>query len=173
VEGTNLVVERRYAAFKYERLPELVAELVRLKPDVIMAGGNPSIAALKHATNTVPVVMAFSIDPVGSGLITSLARPGGNITGMSLTTGPEFIAKQLGVLNEAVPKLSRVGILRQIGRAGAEAGAIADPRHDGRVRGRAPPHRHRGRVRRNDQKPSGRVLDPRGPDDLDEPAADR
>jgi hypothetical protein len=173
VEGRNLVVERRYAAFKYDRLPELASELVRLKPDVIMAGGNPSIAALKHATNTVPVVMAFSIDPVGAGLITSLARPGGNITGMSLTTGPEFIAKQLGVLNEAVPKLSRVGILRQIGRAGAEAGAIADPRHDGRVRGRAPPHRHRGRVRRNDQKPSGRVLDPRGPDDLDEPAADR
>jgi putative ABC transport system substrate-binding protein len=124
VEGTNLVVERRYAAFKYDRLPELVAELVRLKPDVIMAGGNPSIAALKHATNTVPVVMAFSIDPVGAGLITSLARPGGNITGMSLTTGPEFIAKQLEVLNEAVPKLSRVGILRQIGRAGAEGGAI-------------------------------------------------
>jgi ABC-type uncharacterized transport system substrate-binding protein len=124
VEGRNLVVERRYAAFKYDRLPELASELVRLKPDVIMAGGNPSIAALKHATNTVPVVMAFSIDPVGAGLITSLARPGGNITGMSLTTGPEFIAKQLGVLNEAVPKLSRVGILRQIGRAGAEAGAI-------------------------------------------------
>jgi putative tryptophan/tyrosine transport system substrate-binding protein len=94
VEGRNLVVERRYAAFEYDRLPELVAELLRLKPDVIMAAGNPSVAVLKDATTTVPIVMAYSIDPVGAGLITSLARPGGNITGMSLTTGPEFIAKQ-------------------------------------------------------------------------------
>jgi putative tryptophan/tyrosine transport system substrate-binding protein len=124
VEGRNLVVERRYAAFEYDRLPELVAELLRLKPDVIMAGGNPSIAVLKDATTTVPIVMTYSIDPVGAGLITSLARPGGNITGMSLTTGPEFIAKQLEILKEVVPKLSRVAILRQIGRAGAETGAI-------------------------------------------------
>lgn len=124
VEGRNLVVERRYAAFKYDRLPELVADLVRFKPDVIVTGGNPSIAALKHSTTAVPVVMAWSIDPVGAGLIASLARPGGNITGTSLSTGPEFVAKQLETLNEAVPKLSRVGILRQIGRAGAETGAI-------------------------------------------------
>jgi putative ABC transport system substrate-binding protein len=124
VEGRNLVVERRYAAFKYDRLPELAADLVRLKPDVIVTSGNPSIAALKHATTTVPVVMAWSVDPVGAGLITSLARPGGNITGTSLTPGPEFIAKQLETLNEAVPKLYRVGILRQTGRVGAETGAI-------------------------------------------------
>jgi putative ABC transport system substrate-binding protein len=127
VEGRNLVVERRYAAFKYDRLPELAADLVRLKPDVIVTGGTPSIAALKHATTTVPIVMAWCVDPVGAGLITSLARPGGNITGTSLSTGPEFIAKQLETLNEAVPKLYRVGILRQTGRAGAETGAIQKP----------------------------------------------
>ena len=124
VEGSNLVVERRFAAFKYDRLPELAADLVRLKPDVIVTSGNPSIAALKRATTTVPVVMAWSVDPVGAGLITSLARPGGNITGTSLTPGPEFIAKQLETLKEAVRKLSRVGILRQTGRLGAETGAI-------------------------------------------------
>jgi putative tryptophan/tyrosine transport system substrate-binding protein len=124
VEGRNLVVERRFAAFKYDRLPELAADLVRLKPDVIVTSGNPSIAALKRATTTVPVVMAWSVDPVGAGLIASLARPGGNITGTSLTPGPEFIAKQLETLKEAVPKLYRVGILRQTGRLGAETGAI-------------------------------------------------
>ena len=124
VEGSNLVVERRFAAFKYDRLPELAADLVRLKPDVIVTSGNPSIAALKRATTTIPVVMAWSVDPVGAGLITSLARPGGNITGTSLTPGPEFIAKQLETLKEAVRKLSRVGILRQTGRLGAETGAI-------------------------------------------------
>jgi len=124
VEGRNLVVERRYAAFKYDRLPDLAAELVRLKPDVIVTGGNPSIAALKQATTTVPIVMAWAIDPVGAGLVTSLARPGGNITGSSLSRGPEFMAKQLEILNEVVPKLSRVAILRQTGRSGAETTAL-------------------------------------------------
>ncbi len=124
VEGRNLVIDRRYAAFKYDRLPELAADLVRLKPDVIVTGGTPNIAALKHATTTVPVVMIYAPDPVADGLITSLRRPGGNITGMSVTTGPEFIAKQLEILNEAVPKLSRVGILLQTGRTGTETAAI-------------------------------------------------
>jgi len=124
VEARNLVVERRYAAFKYDRLPDLAAELVRLKPDVIVTGGNPSIAALKQATTTVPIVMAWAIDPVGAGLVTSLTRPGGNITGSTLSTGPEFIAKQLEILNEIVPKLSRVAILRQTGRSGAETAAL-------------------------------------------------
>jgi putative ABC transport system substrate-binding protein len=119
VEARNLVVERRYAAFKYDRLPDLAAELVRLKPDVIVTGGNPSIAALKQATTTVPIVMAWAIDPVGAGLVTSLARPGGNITGLTLGTGPEFITKELQILNEVVPKLSRVAILRQTDRRGA------------------------------------------------------
>ncbi len=123
-EGRNLVIDRRYAAFNYDRLPELAADLVRLNPDVIVAGGNLSIAALKHATTTIPIVMTYAIDPVGAGLITSLARPGQNITGMSATTGPQFIAKQLEILNETVPKLSRVGILVQHGRTGPETAAI-------------------------------------------------
>jgi putative ABC transport system substrate-binding protein len=124
VEGRNLAVERRFAAFQYDRLPELAADLVQLKPDVIVTAGNLSIAALKHATTTVPIVMVWAADPVGAGLVTSLARPGGNITGANLDFDPEFIAKQLAMLNEAVPKLSRVGILRQTGRAGAETGAL-------------------------------------------------
>jgi putative ABC transport system substrate-binding protein len=84
------------------------SHLVRLKPDVIVTGGNPSIAALKQATTTVPIVMVWAVDPVGAGLVTSLARPGGNIMGASPSTGPEFIAKQLDMLNEVVPK-PRVG----------------------------------------------------------------
>jgi ABC-type uncharacterized transport system substrate-binding protein len=125
VEGRNLVVERRFAAFKYDRLPDLAAELVRLKPDVLVTGGNPGIAALRQATATVPIVMAWAIDPVGAGLVTSLARPGGNITGLTLGTGPEFITKELQILNEVVPKLSRVAILRGTDRRGAaEAAAL-------------------------------------------------
>jgi putative ABC transport system substrate-binding protein len=120
VEGKNLTVERRFAAFKYDRLPDLAAELVRLKPDVIVTGGNQSMAALKQATTTVPIVMIWALDPVGAGLVTSLARPGGNITGLSMTTGPDFLAKQLEILKEIVPKLSRVAILRDVGRPGSE-----------------------------------------------------
>jgi ABC-type uncharacterized transport system substrate-binding protein len=83
-------------------------DLVRLKPDVIVTGGNPSVAALKQATTTVPIVMVWAVDPVGAGLVTSLARPGGNIMRASLSTGPEFIAKQLDMLNEVVPRVSQV-----------------------------------------------------------------
>jgi ABC-type uncharacterized transport system substrate-binding protein len=79
VEGKNLVVERRFAAFKYDRLPDLAAELVQFRPDVIVTSGNPAIGALKQATTSVPIVMAWAVDPVGAGLATSLARPGGNI----------------------------------------------------------------------------------------------
>jgi putative ABC transport system substrate-binding protein len=124
VEGRNLVFERRFAALKYDRLPDLAAELVRLKLDVIVTGGNPAIAALKRATTTVPIVMLWADDPVGAGLVTSLARPGRNITGSSLTAGPEFSAKQLEILNEVVPKLCRVAILRQTGRSGAYTAAF-------------------------------------------------
>ena len=124
VEGRNLVIERRFAEFSYERLPDLAAELVRLKLDVIATGGQPAIAALKQATTTVPIVMTWSIDPVGNGFITSHARPGGNITGLTYSTGPEFMAKQLEILNEVVPKRPRVAILRQAGRAGAEPAAL-------------------------------------------------
>ena len=126
VEGRNLVVERRFAAFKYDRLPDLAAELVRLKPDLIVAGSSPGVAAaLKQATTTVPIVIVGAIDPVGTGLVTSLARPGGNITGLSISTGPEFLAKQLEILYEIVPKLSRVAILRQTGRTSAESESAA------------------------------------------------
>ena len=124
VEGKNLVVERRFAAFNDDRLPDLAAELVRLKPDLIVTGGNQSIAALKQATTAVPIVMTWAMDPVGAGLVTSLARPGGNITGVSLSAGPEFVAKELGILSEIVPKLSRVAILRQTGRPGAEPAVL-------------------------------------------------
>jgi putative ABC transport system substrate-binding protein len=75
VEGRNLVVERRFAAFKYDRLPDLAAELVRLKPDVLVTGGNPGIAALRQATATVPIVMAWASDPVGAGLVTRVRVP--------------------------------------------------------------------------------------------------
>ena len=122
VEGRHLVVERRFAAFKHDRLPGLAAELVRLKPDVLLTGGNPGIAALRQATATVPIVMAWATDPVGAGLVASLGRPGGNITGLTLGTGPEFITKELQILNEVVPKLSRVAILRETDARGpAEA----------------------------------------------------
>jgi ABC-type uncharacterized transport system substrate-binding protein len=124
VEGRNLVIEQRYAEFKYERMPGLAAELVQLKPDVVVTGGSPGIAALKQATTTIPIVMTWSIDPVGTGFVRSLARPGGNITGSTLSTGPEFIAKQLEILNEVAPKRSRVAILRQVGRAGTEPAAL-------------------------------------------------
>jgi putative ABC transport system substrate-binding protein len=124
-EGRNLVVERRFAAWQRDRLPDLAAELVRLKPDVLAAGGSPGIAALRQATATVPIVMVWAIDPVGAGLVTSLARPGGNITGLTLGTGPEFITKELQILSEVVPKLSRVAILREPDRRGpAEAAAL-------------------------------------------------
>jgi putative tryptophan/tyrosine transport system substrate-binding protein len=96
VEGKNLMVERRFAAFKYERLPELAAELVRLKPDVIVTASNPRLAAaLKQATMTIPIVFVGTVDPVEAGIIANLARPGGNVTGLSMGTSPEFMAKQL------------------------------------------------------------------------------
>jgi len=109
VEGQNIVIDSRYAEGKYERLPELSAELVRLKVDVIVAAGNVEIRAAKQATTTIPIVMVNALDPVGQGFIASLARPGGNITGLSLDPGPEIAGKRLELLKEAVPKLSRVG----------------------------------------------------------------
>ena len=124
VEGKTLVIDRRFAEYNYDRLPALAAELVRLKPDVLVAGGTLTIAALKRATTAVPIVMTYAPDPVGDGLVASLQRPGGNITGLSITTGPEFIGKQLEILKEAAPKVSRVGVLRNIGRMGTETAAI-------------------------------------------------
>ena len=110
VEGKNIVVEYRYAEGKLDRLPALAAELVRLKVDIIVSGGPQVTRAAKEATGTIPIVMGFDYDPVGNGLIASLARPGGNITGLS-TLAPELSGKQLELLKEIVPKLSRVAVL--------------------------------------------------------------
>jgi len=110
-EGKTIVIEYRYAEGNLDRLPALVAELVRLKVDIIVSGG-PQVtrAAAKEATGTIPIVMGFDYDPVGNGLIASLARPGGNITGLSTLT-PEISGKQLEILKEIDPRLSRVAVL--------------------------------------------------------------
>jgi putative ABC transport system substrate-binding protein len=110
VEGKNIVIESRWAEGKIERLPELAAELVRLKVDVIVTGGPSVNRFAKEATATIPIVLAFDNDPVGNGFAASLARPGGNITGLS-TQYPEISGKQLELLKEIVPRLSRVAVL--------------------------------------------------------------
>ena len=109
VEGKNLVIEWRFDD-RSERLPELAAELVRLKLDVIVSGSSQAISALQKATTTIPIVMATSGDPIGSGFVKSLARPGGNITGFSNRTS-DIGTKQLELLLGMVPKLSRVAVL--------------------------------------------------------------
>jgi len=114
VEGRNIVCEQRYAAGKMERLPELAAELVRLPVDVIVTGSNIHVAAVRRATTTIPIVMVFTADPVGAGFVSSLARPGGNVTGLAADASPELWAKYLALLKEVVPKLSRVGVLGQV-----------------------------------------------------------
>jgi len=117
VEGKNIFIEWRFAEGKSGRLPSLAAELVRLKVDVIVAEAPTSTRSAKQATVTIPIVMVFDDDPVGSGFVASLARPGGNITGLS-TLSPEISGKQLELLKEIVPKLSRVGVLGDVTRPG-------------------------------------------------------
>jgi len=109
VEGKSLVIEYRYGEGKVGRLAEMAAELVRLKVDVIVTGGPTATRAAKEATSTIPIVMAFDTDPVGNGFVASLARPGGNITGLS-SLAPEISGKQLELLKEIVPRLSRVAV---------------------------------------------------------------
>src|SRR5438128_10000645 len=112
VEGQNIVIDYRYAEGRVDRLPDLAAELVRLKVDLIVASaGTQAATAAKNATETIPIVMIYVRDPVGTGLIASLARPGGNVTGVSGYTGLEIVAKQLELLKEIVPKIRRVAIL--------------------------------------------------------------
>ena len=132
VEGKNIVIEYRYAEEKPDRLPALAAELVRLKVDVIVTGGGGNTRAAKEATNTIPIVMAQDNDPVGNGFVASLARPGGNITGLS-NLSPEISGKQLELLKEIIPKLSRVAVLgtstkpgnaQQLRELGLAAGAF-------------------------------------------------
>jgi putative tryptophan/tyrosine transport system substrate-binding protein len=122
IEGKNITIEVRFADQKLERLPDLAAELARLKVDVIVTGGSGPTRFAKKATATIPIVMAQDPDPVGNGFVVSLARPGGNVTGFS-SLGPELSSKRLEILKDTVPKLTRVGILRQ--RAGGITEGLA------------------------------------------------
>jgi putative ABC transport system substrate-binding protein len=110
VEGKNVAIERRFAEGKADRLSELADELVRLKVDILVSAGPTVTRLLKQATSTIPIVLTNEGDPVGSGFVASLARPGGNITGLS-SLAPELSGKRLEVLKETVPKLSRVAVL--------------------------------------------------------------
>jgi len=110
IEGENIAIEYRWAEGQDRRLPELATELVRLQPNVIVTAGTPGALAAMQATKTIPIVMASSGDPVGAGLVTSLARPGGHVTGFTIV-GPQIEGKRLDLLKEAVPELSRVAVL--------------------------------------------------------------
>jgi putative ABC transport system substrate-binding protein len=112
IEGKNITIEYRYAEYKgRERVSELTMDLVRLKVDLIVTAGTGAALVAKSATTTIPIVMASSTDPVGAGLVASLARPGGNVTGFS-SLGTEINTKRLELLKDAVPKLAQVGVLR-------------------------------------------------------------
>ena len=110
VEGKDFVIEWRSVEGKYERFPEIVTELVRLKLDVIVTGVTAALPALQRATSTIPIVMAYSTDPVGNGLVASLVRPGGNITGLA-GSSDDSSPKQLELLTTVVPNASRIGLL--------------------------------------------------------------
>jgi ABC-type uncharacterized transport system substrate-binding protein len=110
LEGKNLVIESRWAEGKFDQLPDLAAELVRLNVDLILTAGTPGIRAAKNATTTIPVVMVSSGDPVAFGFVVSLARPGGNVTGSS-NFAPELSAKRVELLKETLPRTQRLGVL--------------------------------------------------------------
>jgi putative tryptophan/tyrosine transport system substrate-binding protein len=109
--GENVVIEYRFTNGQLERLPALAAELLRLGVDVIVTGTNPNTVTAMKATTTIPIVMNSSVDPVSAGLVASLARPGGNVTGLALDAGGEIFGKRFELLKETLPNLSRVGIL--------------------------------------------------------------
>jgi putative ABC transport system substrate-binding protein len=123
VEGQTLIIDYRGAEGKGERLDQLAAEIVKSKPDVIVTGTSGAVVAAKRATATIPIVMAVSVDPVGLGVVQSLARPGGNVTGQAILS-PELSVKRLELLKEALPSLSRVAIFWN-----AAAGRPAVERH--------------------------------------------
>jgi len=125
IEGKNLVIEYRFAEGRFDRLPDLVAELVRLNVDVIAASATPASVAAKNATGVIPIVSIMAGDPVGVGLVASLARPGGNVTGVSYSVGVEHFAKSLQLLKEAVPNARVVAVLSNPGNP-AHALAIRD-----------------------------------------------
>jgi len=112
IEGRNITIEYRFAEQKLERLPELAAQLVRLKLDLIVVTGTTAALATKEATSTIPIVMTSGADPVGTGVIGGLARPGGNVTGFS-SLNVELNTKRLEILKDVGPKLTRVGLLRR------------------------------------------------------------
>ena len=130
-EGRNLAFERRYAEGDYERLPDLAVDLVRLKPDLLVARGGPAALAAKRATATIPIVIWGATAPVSIGLVQSLARPGGNVTGLSDDQGPELVGKRLQLLKQVAPKASKVAVLTRVPPSAAsymnayEAGAQA------------------------------------------------
>ena len=111
VEGQNLIIEYRWAEGKVERLPDLAADLVQRKVDLIVAPAGSAALAAKNATSSIPIVMIFPSGPVEMGLVASLGRPGGNITGTTFTPGPEIFGKQLQILRETIPHASRVAVL--------------------------------------------------------------
>ena len=117
IDGKNIIIEYRFAEGKEDRLPELATELVRLKVDAIFTAGTPSIFALKQATKTIPIVFFSTSDPIGTGVVASLAHPGGNITGVSALAS-DLWPKRLELLKEISPKLSRVAMLWNKGNAG-------------------------------------------------------
>jgi putative ABC transport system substrate-binding protein len=119
IEGKNITIEYRFAEQKNERLTELAADLVRLKVDLIVVSGGTEALVAKGATSTIPIVMANAGDPVAAGLIASLARPGGNVTGLS-SLSTQLNTKRLEILKDAVPKLARVGLLRPPGASIAQ-----------------------------------------------------
>ena len=133
VDGQNLVIEYRWAEGKVERLPELAAELVRLKVDLIVAPAQSAALAAKKATSSIPIVMIFPLDPVATGLVASLAHPGGNVTGTTFAPGPSIAGKQLELLKEALPRASRVAVLWNP----ADSSAIAQVREVLEVAARA------------------------------------
>src|SRR5262245_58412353 len=111
VEGQHFAIEYRSADGQAEQFPDLASELVRLKVDVIVTRGTPAALADKHDTRTIPIVMAPSDDPAAEGIVTSLARPGGNITGLHMMAAPQVAGRRLQFLHEMVPASSRVGVL--------------------------------------------------------------
>lgn len=125
VDGRNVVIEPHFGDGNIARLPDLARAVVQSRPDVIATGSNPHVAAAKRATTTIPIVMVGTLDPVGAGLVTDLARPGGNVTGLCVDASAEMSGKFLGLLVEVVPGLSRVGVLQQVGSRDSELAAAA------------------------------------------------
>ena len=125
IEGKNIIIEYRYGDLRFERLPALAEELVRLKVDIIFADTSTSARAAKKVTTTIPIVIASGSDPIFSGLVASLARPGGNVTGTT-NYSAELLGKRLELLKEVVPKVSRFALLEAAGGNGATRAMVPD-----------------------------------------------